>query len=206
MLRSLALGDSYSIGEGVPPGERWPVRLALLLRGEGLQAGDPEIIARTGWTTAELAAAVDAADPRGPFDLVSLLIGVNDQYRGGRPADYRPAFRLLLERAAGLAGGQPGRVLVLSIPDWSVTPFARDRDRAAIAASIDLFNAVNREETLGLGARYVDVTGSSRRAGGPGAESLLAADGLHPSGDLYAEWAGLVLPHALAALGLRGSR
>jgi lysophospholipase L1-like esterase len=199
-VRYLALGDSYTLGENVPPGECWPAQLALLLRREGVALGDPEIIARTGWTTADLAAAIDGTAPRGPFDLVSLLAGVNDQYRGGDPDDYRPAFRALLARAAALANGDAGRVLVLSVPDWGVTPFARDRERASIAASIDRFNAVNHEETLLRGARYVDVTASSRRAGRPGSESLLAADGLHPSGALYAEWARLVLPHALAAL------
>jgi lysophospholipase L1-like esterase len=200
VLRYLALGDSYTLGEGVPPWEIWPVRLVVLLRREGLAVGYPEIVARTGWTTTDLAAAIDTAAPRGPFDLVSLHVGVNDQYRGGHEDDYQPAFRALLARAAGFAKGDAARVLVLSIPDWGATPFARDRDRAAIATSIDRFNAINRDETLRLGARYIDVTVSSRRAGRPGSESLLAADGLHPSGVLYEEWARLALPHALAAI------
>jgi len=196
--RFLALGDSYTIGEGVPPAERWPVRLAALLRSEGIDLAEPEIVARTGWTTDELDAAIDAAAPRGPYRLVSLLIGVNNQYRGRGEAEYRDQFRALLRRAIGFAGDEPGRVLVLAIPDWGVTPFAAGRDRARIASEIDRFNAANREIALEMGARYVDVAPVSREAAGdPG---LVAGDGLHPSGKLYAEWARLALPEARAAL------
>jgi lysophospholipase L1-like esterase len=196
--RFLALGDSYTIGEGVPPAERWPVQLAALLRERGFDVGEPAVIARTGWTTDELSAAIDQADPRGPFDLVSLLIGVNNQYRGRSEAEYRGDFRGLLRRAVALAGERPERVLVLSIPDWGVTPFAEGRDRARIAAEIDRFNAANREIARELGARYVDVTPVSRRTGA-GAE-WLAQDRLHPSGRMYAEWARLALSEAQAAL------
>jgi lysophospholipase L1-like esterase len=200
-LRLLALGDSYTLGEGAPPSATWPVQLAGLLRQRGgAPEVTPQIIARTGWTVAELAAGIDAAAPRGPFDLVALLIGVNDQYRGGDVEAYRPAFARMLARAIALAGGSPGRVVVLSIPDWGVTPFAREsgRDPAQISAAIDRFNAVNREETLRAGARYVDVTPSSRRAGADAA--LRAADGLHYSAKMYAEWAGLALPAAVTAV------
>jgi len=124
MARYLALGDSYTIGEGVEPRESWPVRLAGLLREEALQVADPEIVARTGWTTDELMTGIERASPRGPFDLVTLLVGVNDQYRGGDAVQYRSRFRSLLRRAVSLAGGEAGRVVVLSIPDWGATPFA----------------------------------------------------------------------------------
>jgi lysophospholipase L1-like esterase len=199
--RYLALGDSYTIGEAVAAGGRWPVQLAALLRQGGAAVGEPEIVARTGWTTAELGAGIDAAAPHGPFALVSLLIGVNDQYRGGRPEDYRAAFAAMLRRAIAFAGGEPGRVVVLSIPDWSVTPFAVDggHDLARIAREIRQFNAINREEAARAGARYVDVTPVSERALGD--RSLLAGDGLHPSVAMYAEWARLALPAARAALG-----
>jgi lysophospholipase L1-like esterase len=200
-VRYLALGDSYTIGEGVEPEDGWPVRLAALLLLEGFVITDSEIVARTGWTTDELGAGIDRAGLRGTYDLVSLLVGVNDQYRGGGVEEYRSRFRAVLRRAASLAGGEAGRVVVLSIPDWGVTPFAEGRDRARIAAEIDRFNAVNRAETERAGARYVDVTGVSRRAASPLSESLVAPDGLHPSGAMYAEWASLVLPQALAALG-----
>lgn len=194
--RFLALGDSYTIGESVQPGERWPVQLAALLRGRGIDIGQPEIIARTGWTTDELDVAIN--DPKGPYALVSLLIGVNNQFRGREAEQYRNQFKGLLQRAIGFAEGKAGRVIVLSIPDWGVTPFAASRDREKIAREIDQFNAINREETLRAGARYVDVTPVSRRASED--PSLNAGDGLHPSGSQYRAWAELALPAAIEAL------
>jgi lysophospholipase L1-like esterase len=198
-VRYLALGDSYTIGEGVEAGERWPARLAALLRARGIAVAEPEIVARTGWTTDELDAAIDEAAPRGPYALVSLLIGVNNQYRGGPESIYRTQFAALLRRAVGFAGGDASRVVVLSIPDWSVTPFAEGRDRARIAHEVDAFNAAAREMTAELGARWVDVTPASRQAGADPA--MLVADALHPSGRQYARWAELALPSAVAALG-----
>lgn len=197
-LRYLALGDSYTIGEGVAPAARWPVRVARALRAEGTDVGDPDFIAVTGWTTDELDAGITATAPRGPFDLVSLLIGVNDQYRGRSVESYVPAFAGLLERAVGLAGGDARRVVVVSIPDWGVSPFAADRDRAAIARELDAYNAAARREAEARGAAWVDVTAASRAAGS--AADAYAADGLHPSGAAYAEWAALVLPAARRAV------
>ena len=196
-MRYLALGDSYTIGASVAPAERWPVQLAAQLRANGLIVAEPLIIARTGWTTDELMAGIERQPPQGPFDLVSLLIGVNDQYRGRGSDDYRLQFRHLLHTAIAYAGGHPAHVIVLSIPDWSVTPFAAGQQRAAIAAAIDDFNAINRQETAQAGARYVDVTPVSRQALQDA--SLLATDGLHPSGKMYTQWVELVLPTALAA-------
>ena len=193
-MRFLALGDSYTIGEGVAEAERWPVRLAALLRERGIPVGDPEIIARTGWTTDELSAAIDDADPQGPYALVSLLIGVNNQYRGRDAEEYRAELAGLVRRAVGFAGGDASRVLVLSIPDWGVTPFAAGRDRARIAAEIDAYNAIAREEAARAGARSVDVTAQTRASGADPAS--LVGDGLHPSGLSYAEWARLALPAA----------
>ncbi len=181
--RYLALGDSYTIGESVAVEERWPVQLA-----KRWKLGEPEIIAKTGWTTDELNAAIDKANPQGPYGLVTLLIGVNNQYRGRSSAQYRDEFRALLQRAVGFAGGKAKNVIVVSIPDWGVTPFAKERDRAKIAREIDEFNAINREETAKAGARYVDITPISRRAASD--ESLVAPDGLHPSGKMYTEWVG----------------
>jgi lysophospholipase L1-like esterase len=198
-MRYLALGDSYTIGESVSPAERWPVQLTALLRREGHTLDEPQIIATTGWTTDELAAGIDRAAPRGPFDLVSLLIGVNNQYRGRDLAEYTVQFEALLQRAIELAGGQPRRVLVLSIPDWGLTPFAAGRDRAAIGRAIDQFNALNARAARRAGAHYVDVTPISRQAADDAA--LIAGDGLHPSGKMYAEWARLALPAAREALG-----
>jgi len=197
-MRFLALGDSYTIGESVAPAERWPAQLAVLLRAEGIPIEDPLIIATTGWATDELWAGIDRAAPAGPFDLVSLLIGVNNQYRGRSRDEYRQQFVDLLKRAIEFAGGKPRRVIVLSIPDWGVTPFAAGRDRARIAAEIDAFNAINREEAERHGARYVDVTPVSRQVTDDA--SLIAEDGLHPSGQMYAEWARLALPSARQVL------
>ncbi len=193
-LRILSLGDSYTIGEGVSATDRWPMQLAALLRQRGIDAAEPTIVAHTGWTTDELSSGIDAAQLEPPYDLVTLLIGVNDQYRGGKATEYRPRFRALLGRAVTFAGGEAERVIVLSIPDWGVTPFASGRDRVAIAAAIREFNEVNRDETIrvtGLAANWVDVTASFTRAASD--PSLLAADGLHPSAAMYADWAQLVL-------------
>lgn len=199
-VRILALGDSYTIGEGVPEADRWPVRLAAMLRARGLSVAAPKIIARTGWTTDELSAGIDAARPGSAYDLVTLLIGVNNQYRGRSDEEYREQFRALLERAIALAEGEgeASRVVVVSIPDWGVTPFAGGRDRAAISHAIDRFNAVNREETSRAGAHYADVTPLSRREAADA--SLVAADGLHPSATMYASWLDVILPIVLRAL------
>ena len=178
--------------------DRWPVQLARRLREEGIDIAEPEIIARTGWTTGQLLAAIDAASPRGPYDLVTLLIGVNNQFRGLDVDDYRVELAELLQQAVVLAGGKPSRVVVLSIPDWGVTPFAEGADRSQIAREIDLFNAVKREETSVAGVAYVDITPISREA--LTEPSLLADDGLHPSGEMYRDWTDLVLPVALQLL------
>jgi len=197
-LRFLALGDSYTIGESVDPAQRWPIQLAAAIRFAGLNLTDPVIVARTGWTTDELAAAIQADPPAGPYDLVSLLIGVNNQYRGYDLASYRAEFRQLLAQAIEFAGGDTARVIVLSIPDWGVTPFAEGRDRALIAADIDAFNAVNRRESQAAGVRYLDITSTSRQAANH--PDLLAADGLHPSGEMYARWVAELLPLVQAML------
>ena len=197
-MRFLALGDSYTIGEAVSEPERWPLQLAGRLKRDGIEIGSTEIIATTGWTTDELRDGIAAAAPAGPYDLVSLLIGVNDQYRGHPIEEYRERFRELLGTATVLAGGRPGHVLVLSIPDWGVTPFAEGRDRAGVGREIDAFNAVNRDETAMAGACYIDVTAVSRRAATE--PRMLADDGLHPSGVMYGEWAELALPVAKEAL------
>ena len=201
--RILSLGDSYTIGESVSSDDRWPVVLASLLRAQGIDVADPQIIARTAWTTRDLGAAIDDARPRGPFDLVTLLIGVNDQYRGRSAEEYRPQFRLVLSRAMTQAGKRPESVIVVSIPDWGVTPYAQGRDRRKIAAEIDAFNAVNREEALSAGTHYADVTGLSRLAGAN--RDLVAADGLHPSAAMYVQWAHAILPLAVDILGRRNS-
>ncbi len=198
--RYLALGDSYTIGEGVPDGGRWPVQLAAALRGEGIALAEPRIIATTGWTTDELDAAIDAAEPIGEFGFVSLLIGVNNQYRGRGVDEYREQFAALLRRAIGFAGGRRDRVLALSIPDWGVTRFGRDsgRDLARVSRELDAYNAAARDICAEHGVAFVDITPVSRERGLE--DAMLAEDGLHPSAAMYAEWTRLALPAARGLL------
>ena len=199
-VRFLALGDSYTIGEGVAVEGRWPVELARRLRDDGAAIGDPEIIATTGWTTDELSAAMDKASFAPSYALVTLLIGVNNQYRGRDVANYRTEFSALLSRAIGLAGEHAEHVIVVSIPDWSVTGFAREqrRDPHRIGIEIDAFNATAREIAHDRGSAFVDVTGLSRRAGD--AHDMLVADRLHPSATQYATWTEAILVAARQAL------
>ncbi|QNN45782.1 SGNH/GDSL hydrolase family protein [Thermomonas brevis] len=201
-LSYLALGDSYTIGEGVEETGRWPMQLAARLREAGIAIADPRIIATTGWTTDELAAAMDAAEPLGEWDFVSLLIGVNNQYRGRAVDEYIGEFHRLLRRAIALAGDRMERVLVLSIPDWGVTPFAfaSGRDRQAIADDLDAYNAAAHELCAAEGVAFVDITGISRTEAGSDASAMLAEDGLHPSAAQYARWTDAALPVALGLL------
>jgi len=196
-FRHLALGDSYTIGERVSVKNRWPNQLAELLRADSVTV-EVTIIAHTGWTTDELWQRMQAAKLKPPYDLVSLLIGVNNQYRRYDINEYHEQFVFLLNKSIEHAGGDQNRVIVLSIPDWGVTPFASGRDRGQIAKEINEFNLVNREESEKAGVHYVDVMPSSREASND--ISLIASDGLHPSVKMYSEWARLAYPEALEAL------
>lgn len=193
----LALGDSYTIGEGVGKNVRWPVQLVGALREEGIAIEDPQIIAKTGWATGELQEAIAGNELYPPYGLVSLLIGVNDQYRGYDVDDYPKNFRSLLEEAISLAGDQPSRVVVLSIPDYGVTPFAKDKKPEKISRELKAYNAINRSISDSLGVHYVNITPISLEAGEE--TTLLAPDRLHPSGRMYRLWAEQViqkiLPH-----------
>ena len=200
-LTYLALGDSYTIGEGVAEAGRWPLQLARALRDEGVPLADPRIVATTGWTTDELAAALDAAGPLETYDFVSLLVGVNNQYRGRDVDEYRAQFAALLGRAVAYAGGRSDRVLVLSIPDWGATRFGRasGRDLERVARELDACNAAARAECAARGVAFVDVTAASRAHALD--EAMLADDGLHPSAGMYALWTRAALPvaHGLLA-------
>jgi lysophospholipase L1-like esterase len=191
----LALGDSYTIGHGVPENENYPTQTTALLRKHNLQ-GKAKIIAVTGWTTDNLQQGITNATSRGElsasYDIVTLLIGVNNQYQGQRSADYRPKFEILLKQAIALAGNTASHVIVISIPDWGVTPFADGRDRTEIAKEIDEYNAINEELAGTYGAAYLNVTEWTREAATD--LTLLAGDKLHPSGKEYARWAETLYP------------
>lgn len=190
-VRFLALGDSYTIGEGVDPDDRWPVKLSAALRARGIALAQPQIIAKSGWSTDELLTAIDNEVAHGgvepPYALVSLLIGVNNQYRGRSVDEYRTELCVLLDLALAFAGGEPSRVLVLSIPDWGVTPFAQSagRDRGQVADEIDAYNAAAEAVCRSRDARWVDITDLTRH---PDHSHWLVADGLHPSAGMYRLW------------------
>jgi len=182
----LCLGDSYTIGESVLPKENFPNQTVQLLRDSGYLFTEPTIIAKTGWTTDELENAIDENPPSSTFDFVTLLIGVNNQYREKPLENYESEFESLLVQAIQFAGDKSNHVMVVSIPDWGVTPFAKDRDRNKIARQIDEYNNVNKEMASRYHVSYIDVTGSTRVAAKD--LTLLASDGLHPSGKEYAKW------------------
>lgn len=193
MTRILAVGDSYTAGEAIAESGSWP-RLLEQAPPASLEPLTVTVIARTGWTASEARAGLAAAAPAGIFDAVAVQVGVNDQYRGGTPEAFGGELRRLLDDAARFAGDDPARIVFLSIPDWSVTPFAAGRDREAIARQIDAHNDVARRVAAAAGAAFADVTGVSRTAGSqPG---LVAADGLHPAEAMYRHW----LPVIRAAL------
>jgi lysophospholipase L1-like esterase len=196
-LHYLALGDSYTIGEDVPAHARWPAQLVEKLRKHGVAIDDPRIVAVTGWTTDELSAGMDQATLAPDYDLVTLLIGVNNQYRGRSAGEYRGQFHTLLLRAIALAGNRPERVVVVSIPDWGVTPFghASGRDLAKITHELDVFNAIGRDEAIHAGAHFVNITGISRTH-----PWFVAADGLHPSAAQYTLWTDAIEPVVRTAL------
>lgn len=197
-LRMLCLGDSYTIGEAVEENERFPNQTADLLRDRGFNFEKPRIIATTGWTTDELNKAIDDANIVDTFDVVTLLIGVNNQYRGRDLDNYKDEFNLLLQRALQFAGQNSDRVFVLSIPDWGVTPFAADRDREKISKEINAFNEANETLTRRAGVKYIDITPVSRNAQVD--PTLVASDGLHPSGKMYGIWAAMLAPFVAQAL------
>jgi lysophospholipase L1-like esterase len=187
----LALGDSYTIGESVPESERFPVQLVNQLNKKGYQIDSPTIIAKTGWTTDELQAGIEKANIEGKkYDFVTLLIGVNNQYRGRDVEVYRKEFLELLDKAIQFAGNHK-RVVVVSIPDWGVTPFGKKSDKKDVSKKIDQFNAVQRQEVLNRGMTFIDITPISRVAETD--LSLVAEDGLHPSGKMYGQWVEKIL-------------
>jgi lysophospholipase L1-like esterase len=190
VVNFLALGDSYTIGESVSEQDRWPVQLIRELRAKGYECKEPTIIATTGWRTDDLDKAIATADVRDEYNLVSLLIGVNNQYQGKSAQSYAPEFEALLQKAIGFAQGEKSKVFVVSIPDYGFTPFGTEK-QDQIMKDIDEFNAVNKAIADKLGIQYVEITGISRK--GLEDPTLVATDGLHPSGKMYTMWVEKIL-------------
>ena len=193
----LALGDSYTIGESVKQSESFPYQLQTALKTNNRNVENPKIIAVTGWTTDELQGAIKQAKVTDKFDFVTLLIGVNNQYRGYPLDTYKKEFSELLQTAIGFAGGRKTRVFVLSIPDWGVTPYAKNYSKLpqVIASEIDAFNAAAEQITIAAGVSFTNITPDSRMALND--VSLIAGDGLHPSGRMYANWVNTLAPKIL---------
>ncbi len=191
-LRYLALGDSYTIGTSVDLAERFPLQLVKALQQKGIKIQKPKIIARVGWSTDQLSAAMDRENLAGTsWDLVTLLIGVNNQYRGGSLEQYKLEFENLLKRAIELAGKDKKKVIVLSIPDYGVTPFGQRYQAGRISREIDEFNAANKRISENYGVAYCDITPISREA--LKKKDLIAEDLLHPSGKMYGRWVDVLV-------------
>ncbi len=187
----LALGDSYTIGESVPLHESFPYQAVQLLRKENIHFHAPEIIAKTGWTSFELAEHMLHTQLNEQYDLVTLLIGVNNQYRGLAAEEFETDFAFLLRKAIHLSGEKPNHVIVLSIPDWGVTPFAASKDSKKISKEIDAFNTICESAAKKSKAHFIHITDETRKAKND--KSLLANDNLHYSGKEYAVWAQKVV-------------
>ncbi len=194
----LALGDSYTIGQSVPSNENFPAQTVAALQADSINMGAPYIIATTGWTTIDLQNAINSAQPKGPYDLVTLLIGVNDQYQGLDTGSYRTRFTELLQESIAFAGNNPSHVFVLSIPDYSVTPFAQNSDTAEIRAQLEEFNAINYQISMAYNVGYINITPLTEEMKTNG--SLVADDGLHPSALEYTQWVALLAPQVAAVL------
>jgi len=202
----LALGDSYTIGEQVPVADSFPYQTIQLLRKEDIRKENeqhvfaaPEIIAKTGWTTDELTEAIGQTIFLPRYDIVSLLVGVNNQYRGRSVDEFKIQFDVLLQMAIQFAGGAEKNVYVLSIPDWGITPFAKDRDSNMIATEIDAYNNVCERSAAAFKTKFINITDEQRKDNSD--PVFLAADGLHPSGNEYRKWAEKLSRSILGNLG-----
>lgn len=198
MKTFLALGDSYTIGQSVSEFDRFPIQTSRILIANNIKISPPQIIAVTGWTTTDLLNALNTNPPSNDFDIVTLLIGVNNQYQGKSLENYKTEFSQLLNKAIGYARRLPSHVFVLSIPDYSVTPFAQGKDTAKIAQEIGAFNEANKTISIAAGVHYINITPISKKAKDDPA--LVATDWLHPSGKQYGLWSQLLAPEIIRAL------
>jgi lysophospholipase L1-like esterase len=197
-LRMLALGDSYTIGQGVARDDRFPHQTVARLKQMNRNFLEPEYIAQTGWTTANLLDAIARENKPKSYDVVTLLIGVNNQFQGRDTAEYRTQFTQCLQQAVAHAGNRVNRVWVLSIPDYGVTPFGRNLNPEKIAREIDMFNNINFSISQAFGVGYIEITKGSRDAlSNP---TLIAQDNLHPSALEYRKWAEKLTPEILLKL------
>lgn len=183
----LALGDSYTIGEALPLLQSFPYQAVQLLRRGGYDFSAPEIIAKTGWTTEELQAAMAGYAFSSKYDLLTLLIGVNNQYRRQPIILYKQQFEALLNKGLELAGGKKDHLFILSIPDYSLTPYSIKKDRVAISKEIDEYNKLKMAICLQYKVPFLDITEAFKAAANK--EALIAEDGLHPSAEEYSRWA-----------------
>lgn len=196
-LRLLALGDSYTIGQGVEKDERWPEQLAQTLRAHGIDVAPPEIIAQRGWTSGNVLFQIQRKKFDTTYDLVTIMVGANDQFQNRNTDFFRTDLSQLILGAVSLAGGDPDKVLLFSIPDWGRSPYARGQDAETISKEIDRYNAIIIALAKQNKIEYIDITELSRSGSGP---SLYAEDGLHPSGKAYASWVVSILPHVIGIL------
>jgi lysophospholipase L1-like esterase len=190
----MALGDSYTVGQSVADADRWTDQLTDSLLSHGLNL-ETSILARTGWTSAELLIAMDSYSYDREYDFVSLLIGVNNQFRGNQISEFEMDLNELIDRAIALANHDPEHVLVLSIPDWGQTPFGAAYNVSEIAQEIDQYNQLIEQMSASKGVTFIEITAISRLAATQ--PNLIAADGLHPSADMYALWAAEIEPHII---------
>lgn len=187
----LALGDSYTIGESVIDSLKWPNILIRQLNNNSYFFEEPKIIAKTGWTSDELITAIDSSNISEKFNYVSLLIGVNNQYRGRNLDNFEKDLKILVQKSIDFAANNPKNVFTLSIPDWGVMPFAKDRDQNQIAFEIDQFNNVIERISNSMDVNFIDITQISRDV--KNNPNYIAVDGLHPSGEMYKLWVNELL-------------
>lgn len=191
----LALGDSYTVGESISKKHTWPKQLVDSLKKRSVFLSEPRIIAKTGWTTDELKTAINDSSLDYPYDWVSLLIGVNNQYRGRDLGEFKLQFESLLSEAIAFSGNRKERVFVISLPDWGSMPFAKDRDPNKIAIEIDNFNQIIYEVCAIENIKFIDITPISRNIySNP---NWIAKDSLHPSKEQYSKWVEKMIPYFL---------
>lgn len=201
-MKILCLGDSYTVGEGIPREDSWPYQLVHALRKRDVPVAAPTVVAKTGWTSEELLKAIEQEALPEDYAMVTLMVGVNDQYRGRSTADYTQDFKRLLSQAIALAGGRSERVFVLSIPDWSVTPYAKketpDRNPEIIADEIKALNAITARICYQQSIQYIHITEMSRDA--RRGDLYRAPDGLHYSRKMYTHWVEHLFPRVFHVL------